>query len=387
MNGKHADCRMMPRRDVPAAHRPFPDKETVAESFSNSLLFDTARGIYDRLFMTGKILTIDTICGILPNGQVYSSGLSRLRNRCPEKRLSAMFENLAGADELRVLRRENTKNREVKCGSAVFGNGHFSVIAGPCSVEDEDEIMTVAACVKRAGARMLRGGAFKPRTSPYAFQGLEKEGIDLLVRAGKQNGLSVVTEITDIRNLDMYRDVDMLQVGARSMSNFALLKELSRCKKPVLLKRGMSATVEEWLLSAEYLLSGGNEDVVLCERGIRTFEPATRNTLDLSAIPLVKELSFLPVIADPSHATGRYELVRPMSLAAVAAGADGLMIEVHDHPGRAKSDGGQSLKTDVFEAAMKQITALSELMNGNEFEKCVRPFFKQPTVTLPEGGL
>ena len=256
---------------------------------------------------------------------------------------------------LLAFRQSKNEDTVVKVGQASFGGGRFCVIAGPCSVENEEEMFSVAEGVKRLGAGMLRGGAFKPRTSPYAFQGLHGDGLRLLVSAGKAVGLPVVSEITDIRYLDQYRDVDMLQVGARNMANYDLLRELAHCQKPVLLKRGMGATVKEWLLSAEYLLSGGNDKVVLCERGIRTFETETRNTLDLSAVPAVHLLSHLPVIVDPSHATGRYELVRSMSMAAVAAGADGLMIEVHNDPDHARSDGTQSLNLKSFERAMRSV--------------------------------
>jgi 3-deoxy-7-phosphoheptulonate synthase len=236
----------------------------------------------------------------------------------------------------------------VKADGLEFGRS-FVLVAGPCAVENEDETLKVARLVKDAGAQALRGGAFKPRMSPYDFQGLGEEGLKILKKAGELTGLPVITEVMDARHLEMVdRCADVFQVGSRNMQNYTLLKELGRVRKPVLLKRGMNATLEEWLNAAEYVLSGGNADVVLCERGIRTFETYTRNTLDLSSIPAVKELCHLPIIVDPSHATGRASLVRPMSLAAVAAGADGLMIEVHAHPSHALSDKEQQITPEIF---------------------------------------
>ena len=243
------------------------------------------------------------------------------------------------------------------CGTKI-GGGNFQIIAGPCSVESLEQVTEVAKAVKEAGASLFRGGAFKPRTSPYAFQGLGPEGIDLLLEAKKATGLPVVTEVMDISHLSLFEDVDMIQVGARNMQNFELLKELGTLKKPVLLKRGLSNTLREFLMSAEYIMSGGNENIILCERGIRTFETATRNTLDLAAIPLLKSKTHLPVIVDPSHATGMAELVEPMALAAAAAGADRLMIEVHNDPSHALSDGAQSLTPEAFKALVEKVNAL-----------------------------
>ena len=235
-----------------------------------------------------------------------------------------------------------------------IGGGNFQVIAGPCSVESEEQVCEVASAVKEAGAGLYRGGAFKPRTSPYAFQGMRDEGIKLLLEAKKKSGLPIVTEVMDISHLPLFENVDVIQVGARNMQNFELLKELGHLKKPVLLKRGLSSTLKELLMSAEYIMAGGNENVILCEIGIRTFETATRNTLDLATIPLLKTMTHLPVIVDPSHATGIAHLVKPMAMAATAAGADGLMIEVHNNPACALCDGAQSLTpadfTDVMEA-------------------------------------
>ena len=244
-------------------------------------------------------------------------------------------------------------------------NGNFLIIAGPCLVESKEQICTIAKDVKEGCASLLRGGAFKPRTSPYAFQGLGKDGIYFLLEAKKETGLPVVTEITDISFLPYFEDVDMIQVGARNMQNFELLKELGKLKKPVLLKRGLSSTLEELLLSAEYILAGGNKSVLLCERGIRTFETATRNTLDLSAVPVLKSMTDLPVIVDPSHATGASFLVKPMAMAAVAAGADGLMIEVHSDPENALCDGAQSLTPAAFKDLAQSVKNLRSFYEKN----------------------
>lgn len=246
----------------------------------------------------------------------------------------------------------------VEIGGLKIGGGHFQVIAGPCSVECEDQITEVARRVKAAGAGMLRGGAFKPRTSPYAFQGLRAEGIELLLKAKRVTGMPIVTEIMSAEHLPLFEEVDVIQVGARNMQNFELLKMLGKTNKPILLKRGLANTIEELLMSAEYIMAGGNPNVILCERGIRTFETATRNTLDISAIPILKRLSHLPVVVDPSHAAGITWLVEPLSKAAIAAGADGLIIEVHNNPKKALSDGAQSLTPDDFDSVMKPICRL-----------------------------
>ena len=241
-----------------------------------------------------------------------------------------------------------------------IGDGNLCIMAGPCSVETEEQINYVAQRVKEAGATFLRGGAFKPRTSPYSFQGLKAQGLDLLKGARKVTGLPIVTEIMRVSHIDMFESVDIIQVGARNVQNFELLKELGKIDKPILLKRGLSSTIEEWLMSAEYIMAGGNNKVILCERGIRTYETATRNTLDLSAVPVIKKKSHLPVIVDPSHATGKSSLVEQMSLAAVAAGADGLMIEVHNDPKHALSDGAQSLTPEQFDTVAKKVFALKK---------------------------
>ena len=243
----------------------------------------------------------------------------------------------------------------IKVGEATIGGGGFAVIAGPCSVETPEQICAVAQAVKASGASLLRGGAFKPRTSPYSFQGLRGEGIQLLLEAKKQTGLPIVTEIMSYEDIDLFEDVDVIQIGARNMQNFELLKREGRLNKPILLKRGLSSTIEEFLMSAEYIMAEGNEQVILCERGIRTFETKTRNTLDLSAVPLLKKLSHLPVIIDPSHATGIPWMVEPLTLAAIAAGADGVMIEVHNDPPKALCDGAQSLRPEQFDALMTKV--------------------------------
>ncbi|MGN1002534.1 MAG: 3-deoxy-7-phosphoheptulonate synthase [Oscillospiraceae bacterium] len=243
-----------------------------------------------------------------------------------------------------------------------IGGGNFVYMAGPCSVESEEQIIYCARRVKAAGAQILRGGAFKPRTSPYSFQGMGDEGIRLLLEAKRETGLPIVTELMDFKNIDLFADVDIIQIGARNMQNFELLKEIGHCHKPILLKRGLANTIQEWLMSAEYIMAGGNENVILCERGIRTFETFTRNTLDLSAVPAVHELSHLPIIVDPSHATGLSRMVPTMAMGAAAVGADGLMVEVHNDPPRAKCDGAQSLTPDQFDALTAKVGAVLEAM-------------------------
>ena len=244
----------------------------------------------------------------------------------------------------------------VKVETTSVGGDIFAVMAGPCSVESEEQVLEIAKAVKAAGATMLRGGAFKPRTSPYDFQGLKAEGIDFLLNAKKETGLPIVTEIMNANHLPMFEEVDVIQVGARNMQNFELLKELGRTNKPILLKRGLSATIKEWLMSAEYIMAGGNENIILCERGIRSYDSQyTRNVLDLAAIPVLKELTHLPVIVDPSHATGSAKLVKPMAMAAAACGAHGLMIEVHNNPKAALCDGAQSLTPDQFADVMQSV--------------------------------
>lgn len=263
------------------------------------------------------------------------------------KRISEPFK--------KANRKFHPENTVIRVGDVTIGGGGVVMIAGPCSVESEEQILEVAARVKAAGAGLLRGGAFKPRTSPYDFQGMRAEGIELLLEAKKATGLPIVTEIMSAEHLPLFEDVDIIQVGARSMQNFELLKELGKLQKPILLKRGLANTLKELLMSAEYIMVGGNEQVILCERGIRTYETYTRNTLDLSAIPALRELSHLPIIVDPSHATGIARMVEPMALAATAAGADGLIIEVHNNPQKALCDGAQSLTPDQFEQVAEKV--------------------------------
>lgn len=251
----------------------------------------------------------------------------------------------------------------IDVGGVKIGEGTVAMIAGPCSIESEEQIISIAEDVKKSGASILRGGAFKPRTSPYSFQGMGTNGLDLMLRAKEATGLPIVTEIMDLSQLPMFEDVDMIQVGARNAQNFTLLKELGRTKKPILLKRGMSQTLKELLMSAEYIMAGGNDNVILCERGIRTFETLTRNTLDLSAIPVLKEYTHLPVIIDPSHATGASELVLPMTKAAIAAGADGIMIEVHNNPEAALCDGEQALRPEEFDEVVQIAKKYADLEN------------------------
>jgi len=254
----------------------------------------------------------------------------------------------------------------VTIGDVGIGGDRPTLIAGPCSVESRAQILEIARAVKKAGATILRGGAYKPRTSPYAFQGLRDEGIELLLAAKAETGMPIVSEIMNVNHLEQFSEIDIIQVGARNMQNFELLKELGSTDKPVLLKRGLANTIEELLMSAEYVLAGGNRNVIVCERGIRTFETYTRNTLDLSAVPLLKEMTHLPVIVDPSHATGLYRLVRPMSLAAIAAGADGLIIEVHNDPPRALCDGAQSLTPKAFAEVARRVMRMAAILSEDD---------------------
>ena len=253
-------------------------------------------------------------------------------------------------------RKFHPEDTVVEARGVKIGGGHFQLIAGPCSVESQQQITNIAKNVKKAGAKMLRGGAFKPRTSPYAFQGLRDEGLKLLKNAGQAAGMPVVTEIMDAAHIELFEEyADIFQVGARNMQNFELLKELGKSKKPVLLKRGLANTLQELLMSAEYIMAGGNENVILCERGIRTFETATRNTLDISAVPMLKKMSHLPIVVDPSHAAGIADMVHPLSLAAAAVGADGIMVEVHNDPAHALCDGPQALTPERFEALSNDV--------------------------------
>lgn len=260
-------------------------------------------------------------------------------------------------------RKFHPEDSVVNVGNVKIGGGNFALIAGPCSVETPEQIMSVAKDVKKSGASLLRGGAFKPRTSPYDFQGLKADGIELLEHAKRETGMPIVTEIMNANHLPLFENVDLIQVGARNMQNFELLKELGKTNKPILLKRGLANTMKELLMSAEYIMAGGNENVILCERGIRTFETYTRNTLDLSAVPMLKELSHLPVVVDPSHATGIARLVKPMALAAAAAGADGIMIEVHNDPKNALCDGAQSLTPAQFDEVARLVGKIRSVLD------------------------
>lgn len=265
-----------------------------------------------------------------------------------------------------VSREFKAEDTVIKVRNSIIGPPYFAVIAGPCSVESEEQIVSIAKAVKEKGATFLRGGAFKPRTSPYSFQGLGKKGLELLAKARELTGLPVVTEVMDVRDVEIVAEyADVLQIGARNMQNFLLLTEVGKQDKPVLLKRGFSNTIEEWLMAAEYIAKAGNDQVILCERGIRTFEKYTRNTLDISAVPLAKELTHLPVIVDPSHASGRQDLIEPLSLASLAAGADGIIVEVHINPEEALSDGAQSITPEVFGKIVNKLKALAP-----HFDRC-----------------
>lgn len=266
------------------------------------------------------------------------------------KRISEPYKN--------ANRKFHPDDTVIEVGGVKIGGGNFQYFAGPCSVESREQILSIARDVHAAGANILRGGAFKPRTSPYAFQGMRAEGLELLLEAKKETGMPIVTEIMDASHLPLFEDVDIIQVGARNMQNFELLKELGKIDKPIFLKRGLAATFQELLMSAEYIMAGGNQKVILCERGIRTFETATRNTLDLSAVPMLKEMSHLPVVIDPSHAAGIARLVKPMSYAAAACGADGLMIEVHNDPAHALCDGPQALRPEEFAEVTKGVSKI-----------------------------
>ncbi|MBQ7292481.1 MAG: 3-deoxy-7-phosphoheptulonate synthase [Clostridia bacterium] len=313
-------------------------KETTAQQLENLTSWLKAQGL-DVHISHGKYQTIVGLVGDV--AKIDDELLSSLEMVETVKRISEPFKS--------ANRKFHPDDSVIEVGNTKVGDGNFAIIAGPCSVESEEQIIDIAKSVKASGATMLRGGAFKPRTSPYDFQGLKGDGIELLLEAKAITGLPIVTEIMNANHLPMFEDVDVIQVGARNMQNFELLRELGRTKKTILLKRGLANTIKELLMSAEYIMAGGNENIILCERGIRTFETYTRNTLDISAIPVLKELTHLPVVVDPSHATGVARYVKPMALAAAAAGADGLMIEVHNNPKEALCDGAQSLTPEQFD--------------------------------------
>lgn len=288
-----------------------------------------------------------------------------------EQKANLNLESLDGVEKImpvvtpyKLASREfHPEDTIIQIGDLQLGGSELQVMAGPCAVESLEQMLEVADVVKACGAKILRGGAFKPRTSPYSFAGLEEQGLKYMAEARERTGLKIVSEVMDTRSVALVAEYcDIVQIGARNMQNFNLLREVGKIKKPVLLKRGMSATIEEWIMAAEYILSGGNEDVILCERGIRTFDTYTRNTLDLCAVPVVKQLTHLPVIVDPSHATGKWNLVEPMAKAAIVAGCDGLMIEVHPDPLHALSDGPQSLKPRKFKAVMEELEKVAQVM-------------------------
>ena len=322
-------------------------KETTKQQLDSLTSWLKSQGL-DVHISEGKYQTIVGLVGDV--AKIDDELLSSLEMVETVKRISEPFKS--------ANRKFHPDDTVIEVGNTKIGDGNFAIIAGPCSVESEEQIVEIAKSVKASGATMLRGGAFKPRTSPYDFQGLRGDGIELLLEAKAITGLPIVTEIMNANHLPMFEDVDVIQVGARNMQNFELLRELGLTKKTILLKRGLANTIKELLMSAEYIMAGGNENIILCERGIRTFETYTRNTLDISAIPVLKELTHLPVVVDPSHATGVARYVKPMALAAAAAGADGLMIEVHNAPSKALCDGAQSLTPEQFDdvcASVKKI--------------------------------
>lgn len=297
-----------------------------------------------------------TIIGIIGNKQLIAE--------LPIEAMDGVEKTVSVTADYKLVSREfKQEDTIVDVGGILVGGNHLAVMAGPCAVESREQLLQSAFIVKEAGAQFLRGGAYKPRTSPYAFQGLEEKGLEMLAEAREKTGLKIVTEVVDVESVPVVCNyADMLQIGSRNMQNFQLLKTVGKTNTPVLLKRGLSATINEWLNAAEYIMSEGNYNVVLCERGIRTYEEYTRNTLDLSAVAAVKNISHLPVIVDPSHGTGRWKLVRPMARAGIAAGADGLMIEVHPNPAEALSDGKQSLTPENFELTMQEVTTIAKIM-------------------------
>jgi 3-deoxy-7-phosphoheptulonate synthase len=297
-----------------------------------------------------------TIIGIIGNKQLIA--------QLPIEAMDGVEKTVSVTVDYKLVSREFKQDDTiVDVGGILIGGNHLAVMAGPCAVESQEQLLQSAFIVKEAGAQFLRGGAYKPRTSPYAFQGLEEKGLEMLAEAREKTGLKIVTEVVDVESVPVVSAyADMLQIGSRNMQNFQLLKTVGKTNKPVLLKRGLSATINEWLNAAEYIMSEGNYNVVLCERGIRTYEEYTRNTLDLSAVAAVKNISHLPIIVDPSHGTGRWKLVRPMARAGIAAGADGLMIEVHPNPAEALSDGKQSLTPENFELTMQEVKTIAQVM-------------------------
>jgi len=323
----------------------------TTEQIENLTVWLESRGLSVHI-SKGEFYTILGLIG--DTSQIDTELLSSLDMVDSVKRISEPFKN--------ANRKFHPDDSIIEIGGLKIGGPNFQIIAGPCSVESKDQVLSIAKSVHASGASMLRGGAFKPRTSPYDFQGMRADGIELLLEAKSLTGMPIVTEIMNANHLPMFENVDVIQVGARNMQNFELLKELGKIDKPVLLKRGLANTLQELLMSAEYIMAGGNHNIILCERGIRTFETYTRNTLDLSAIPLLRELSHLPVVVDPSHATGAARLVEPMAMAAVAAGAHGLMIEVHNDPANAMCDGAQSLTPEQFAEVSKKAHKIREVI-------------------------
>ncbi len=330
-------------------------KENAPEEAINELVQDLKRQNFTIHQSIGEKITLLGLVG--DTASVDVARLEALNIVASVKRIGEPYKL--------VNRRMHPENTVIEVGGHKIGDGNLTLIAGPCSVESKEQMTNLAKAVQEAGAHILRGGAFKPRTSPYSFQGMGPDGIELLLEAKAATGLPIISEIMDLTQLPYFSDIDILQVGARNMQNFTLLKELGKLKKPILLKRGLSATYEEWLMSAEYIMSGGNTQVILCERGIRTFETMTRNTLDISAIPMLHEKTHLPIIIDPSHAAGLRRLVTPLSKAAVAAGADGLMIEVHNNPEKALCDGPQSLHPDEYQKLAQELQTLHRFMKGD----------------------
>ncbi|MCL2718398.1 MAG: 3-deoxy-7-phosphoheptulonate synthase [Lachnospiraceae bacterium] len=322
-------------------------QNTTPEQIENLTKWLEGRGLKVHL----SIGEFHTILGLIGDtGLLDTELLEGLEIVESVKRISEPFKN--------ANRKFHPDDTIVEVCGLKIGGSHFQIMAGPCSVESEAQILEIAKSVKASGASILRGGAFKPRTSPYDFQGLRADGIELLLEAKKQTGMPIVTEIMNANHLELFEHVDIIQVGARNMQNFELLKELGLSRKPVLLKRGLANTIQEWLMSAEYIIAGGNRNIILCERGIRTFETYTRNTLDLSAVPMLRELTHLPVVVDPSHASGVARLVKPMAMAAAAAGAHGLMIEVHNDPVNAMCDGAQSLTPEQFKEVAEKVNKI-----------------------------
>lgn len=311
----------------------------------------------ENLDLSATLLSHRNDIALVLDGAITSDKVSSIRN----------WPQVAATEEIhspykKASKQWHPEDSIIEVGNIKIGGGHFAMIGGPCSIETYNQLEKTAAYVKESGGNALRGGAFKPRTSPYSFQGLGKDGLDMMHEIGQKYDMPIVSEVMAISQIELFEDVDMFQVGARNMQNFDLLKELGKTNKPILLKRGLSATIQEWLMSAEYIMSEGNENVILCERGIRTFETETRNTQDLSAIAVVKQLSHLPVVIDPSHAAGRRDIIESLSLAAVAAGADGLIIETHPEPERASSDGEQSLYPEQYRELTEKVWKLHQFM-------------------------